>query len=180
MVMLGIQKDSADLSIHKSIFDIDFPIFAITKNYRNIWEEEKVTYIETDSGVYVLDNKNIQGNTLGQRRLRIKNSKLYIPRIVVHSIPQLIKSEYKTFIDNNGILFKYFKSATAPLEYHKVDRVARTDKGCVLHFKSINNPILIPCRYAFGIEYVGFLVTKMGYILYEYSETFKGNTWRKI
>ncbi len=163
-----------------TLFDIEFPIFALTTYYRRIWEEDNITYIETDSGVYALDNKNIKGDTLGQRRLRIKSIKLYMPREVVHSISQLLKSDYICFIDNNGKVFKYSKTRTAPLEYHKVDRVARSAKGCVLHFKTINNPILVPCRIAFGIEYVGFIVTQLGYILYEYSEEHKQNTWRKI
>ena len=130
--------------------------------------------------MYVLDNKNIQGDTLGQRRLRINNSKLYIPRAVVHTIAQLIRSDYKTFIDNNGEVFKYFKHTTVPLKYCKVKKVVNRDEGCVLHFTDIDNPILVPCARAHGTDYVGFLITQMGYILYEYSETPKSDTWRKI
>jgi len=165
----------------KTIFDIKFPIFPLTRNYKHIWTEDNITWIETESGVYVLDNKNIQGNTLGQRRLRIKNSKLYIPRAVVHNVAQLIRSEYKTFIDNNGIVFKYIKNTRVPLKYYKIKKVVRVeDKGCVLHFNDIDNPVLAPCAIAYGISYVGFLITNIGYILYEYSETNKPDSWRKI
>lgn len=168
------------LKKYKNIFDIQFPIFPVALNFERIWTEDNITKIETASGVYVLDNKNIQGDTLGKRRLRINNSKLYIPRGVVHSIGQLIRSKYKTYIDNTGEVFKYIKHTTVPLKYHKVDRIIETEHGCVLHFKDIHNPIILSCRNAHGIEYVGLLHTNIGYILYEYSETIKANTWRKI
>lgn len=180
MEMTKPWRDNVDLSKLRNIFDIQFPIFAVAKNYKNIWTEDNITKIETNSGVYVLDNKNIQGDTLGQRRLRIKNSKLFIPRAVVHNIGQLIRSDYKTFIDNNGEVFKYIKHTTVPLKYYKVKKVVKTDNGCVLHFIGVDNPILAPCARAYGTEYVGFLITSMGYILYEYSENAKGDTWRKI
>jgi len=169
-----------DLSKHKNIFGIQFPIFAVAKTFKNIWEEDNITKIETASGVYVLDNKNIQGDTLGQRRLRINNSKLYIPRAVVHTIPQLIRSDYKTFIDNNGEVFKYIKHTTVPLKYYSIEKVVKTLQGCVLHFKDIDNPILVSCGRAYAIKCVRFLITNIGYITYEYSDTIKGNNWRKI
>ena len=169
-----------DLSTVKNIWDVEFPIFGLAKNYKRTWTEDRISYIETDSGVYVLDNKNLEGDTLGQRRLRVKSAKLFIPRLVVHSIPQLIKCEQKNFIDNKGLIFKYIKHTRVPLKYYKVDKVVDTDQGCVLHFNGIHNPIILSCREAYGIGYVGFLHTQIGYILYEYSESIKGDTWRKI
>jgi hypothetical protein len=178
--MWKLAKAMEQFKKYKNIFDMQFPIFAISTNNKRIWTEDKITYVETASGVYVLDNKNIKGDTLGQRRLRIKNSKLYIPRAVVHSIPQLIKSKYKNYIDNNGNTFKYIKHTVVPLKYYKVDKIVETDKGCVLKFKNLNNPIILSCREAYGVNYVGFLLTQIGYITYEYSEVYKADTWRKI
>ena len=170
-----------EIGKYKTIFTIDFPVFTITKNYKNIWTKDKITYIETESGVYVLDNKNMQGDTLGQRRLRLKSFDMYIPRKVIHSVTQLIKSKHRTFIDNNGIVFKYLKQTLVPLKYYEVSKVVNKPKiGCILYFKDIDNPIIVPCKQAYGINYVGFLITKIGYILYEYSEEIKGDTWRKI
>lgn len=169
------------LKTHKNIFDIQFPIFAISNTHRDLWTEDNITNVRTDSGVYVLDNKNIQGDTLGQRRLRIKNSPLYIPRMVVHNISQLIKSNYRTFIDTKGELFTYTKQTTVPLKYFEVVKVVKQPNiGCILQFKNLDNPILVSCSIAYGIDYVGFLITNMGYIEYEYTEERKPNTWRKI
>lgn len=172
--------DTSNLQGYKSIVDIVFPIFTISNNYVKTWVEDNITYIQTDSGVYVLDNKNIRGNTLGQRRLRINYSKLYMPRQTLHNIPQLLHSRYNVFIDNLGTIFKYKKVKLVPLRYHKVSQIIKTPEGCVLHFNDINNPIKVEASIAYGIEYVGFLHTDIGYITYEYSETLKKNTRRKI
>lgn len=169
-----------DLSKHKSIFDVSFPIFALAKQYDRVWTEDNITKIQTPSGIYVLDNKNMKGDNLGQRRLRIKNSKLYIPRVIVQNIPQLINSTYKTYIDNAGEVFKYVKHKLVPLKYYKVRRVLKTEDGCVLYFKDLDNPIKVSCKSAYGIGYVGFLITKLGYIEYDYSEERKKDAWRKI
>jgi len=122
----------------------------------------------------------MQGENLALRRLSINNSPLYIPRKAVISIPQLIKSKYKTFIDTTGKVFEYRKQERVNLKYHKVKKVNETIKGCALVFETIDNPILVSCFNAYGIEYVGFLETKIGYIPYEYSEEYKPDTWRKI
>jgi len=39
---------------HKDFSDITFPIFTITPNYKRIWDEFNIKYIETESGIYIL------------------------------------------------------------------------------------------------------------------------------
>jgi hypothetical protein len=162
------------------LFDISFPVYAITKTYRKIWEEMNVVYIETESGTYVLDNKNIDGNTIGERRLKIKNSELYIPRKVYYNISQFLHSKYNKFIDSKGNIFSWKKSFNVPLKYHKVAGVIQTEEDCIIHLKDIIFPQKVNCRIAYVINYVGVLHTEYGYVLYEYCENKKKDTYRKI
>ena len=164
----------------KSLLDIEFPIFTITPTYKRIWEEFNITYIETESGTYMLDNKNLDGDTLGERRLRMTTSLRYIPRKAYYNITQLIKSKNKTYIDNTGSVFTYRKTRTVPLKYYKVMDVVSMEEGCILSFKGINFKLRISCMDAYDIKYIGLLVTEMGYILYETSEIKKKDTYRKI
>lgn len=164
-----------------SILDsIEFPIYGITNDYRRIWEDMNVLYIETDSGVYTLDNKNVPGDTLGKRRLRINAGKKYIPKKVVYSISQMLHSAHNIFIDNTGSVFRYKKTMAVPLRYHVVDKIVKMEEGCVLLLKGIDYPIQMNCREAHSIKSVGLLHSSIGYILYEYSESVKNNSWRKI
>ena len=160
--------------------DIQFPVYAIGKNKRKIWAELNVVYIETDNGVYILDNKNLEGNTLGKRRIKIKSDNKYILRKVYYNIEQFLHSKYSTFIDNKGKIFNWEKSIFVPLKYHKVKKVIKYENECVIHLKDINFPQKLNCRLAYGIQYVGVLHTEEGYILYEYSYKLKKDSRRKI
>ena len=160
--------------------DLQFPIYAIAKNYKRIWEDLNVLYIETDSGTYVLDNRNMEGDSLGARRLRLKGSDMFIPRKVYYNVSQLVHSSYKDFIDNSGKVFKWKMSTNVPLKYHKVRKLVETDNGCIIHLKDIEFPQLVNCRIAHVVKYVGVLHTNDGYIVYEYCEAQKKDTYRKI
>lgn len=164
---------------HKSLRDIRFPIFGVTNSYKKIWEEFGVLYIRTTKD-FVLDNKNLEGNTLGERRAKIKGSEKYIPRITIFNVPQLLNTKYKTFIDSNGIPFKYVKHSYVPLTYHKVIRKTRTDEGYILEFKDTTYMVKVHYADALGIKYVGLLNTQLGDILYEFTDEYKTNTRKKI
>ena len=166
-----------------NLFNIHFPAYSITKTYKKIWEEMNVTFIQTESGTYMLDNKNIPGDTLGKRRLRIKNDiyKLYRPRKVFYTISQLIKAKDKIFIDSSGIVFKYQKTETVPLKYYPVSDVVQAEDGeCIIYIKNSDWSYKTSCRDAYGISYVGLLDTKYGHILYEFTDDKKKDTRRKI
>jgi hypothetical protein len=164
-----------------SLFDIDFPIYAITKTYKRVWEEHNVLFIETNSGTYILDNKNMTGDTIGQRRLKINNSKLYIPRKIIYNISQLINSKYSTFIDTNGKFFNYIKTKFVPLKYFKVNSIHKCSDGeCIISVNKINYNYKINCRKAYSINYVGLLCTEIGYIPVDFSDEIKPNSKRKI
>jgi len=165
---------------NRDFSDIEFPIFSITSSYKRIWDELNVKYIQTESGTYILDNMNLPGETLGERRLHIKTGLRYIPRKAYYNITQLIKSNNKTYIDSTGCVFTYKKTRMVPLKYYKVMDVVSTEEGCTLLIKGINFKIRMNCREAYNINYVGVLETDMGYILYDTSETKLKDTRRKI
>jgi len=162
------------------LFDIKFPVYAIAKNNKRIWEEMNVLYVETDTGIYVLDNKNLSGSTVGERRLKIKNSQLYVPRKVYYNISQFLHSKYTEFLDTTGKYFKWKKSITVPLKYYKVSHVSKYNDDCIVHFKDVECPQKLNCRLAHSIKCIGLLHTEYGYIVYEYSDTYKKDTYRKI
>ena len=164
----------------KDFSDINFPVFTITASYIKIWDEFNIKYIQTQSGTYILDNKNLSGDTLGERRLKITTGLRYIPRKAYYNITQLIKSKTKTYIDNTGCVFTYKKTRTVPLKYYKVMDVVSTEEGCILSFKNVNFRLRTNCREAYEIIYIGLLITSMGYILYETCEEKKRDTTRKI
>jgi len=168
------------MPLNKNFSDIEFPIFTLTPNYKRIWDEFNVKYIETPSGIYILDNMNLNGRTLGERRLKIKTGLRYSPRKVYYNIAQLIKSNNKTYIDNTGCVFTYRKTRMVPLKYFKVMDVISTEEGCTLLIKGINYKLRTNCREAYNIKYVGLLIVDNNYILYDVSNIPLKDTRRKI
>lgn len=162
------------------LFDIQFPIFSIAKSYKRVWEDMNVLYVETISGKYIIDNKNIDGDTLGKRRIKMNATTKYRPRKVIYNIHQLIHSKDKFFVDNTGTFFKYEKTEFVPLKYHKVKDTTRLEDGCIISIEDIYFPQKVNCRLAFSTEYLGVLHTKMGYILYSYNTEKLKDTRRKI
>lgn len=164
-----------------SLFDISFPIYAITNNYKRIYEELNVLKIDTPSGTYVLDNKNITGNTVGERRLKITGSDLYIPRKTYFTLGQMLHSKYTVFMDKDGIVFNYKKTGFVPLKYFKVQSITKASDGeCVLQIPQVSFSYKVNCRKAYSIEYIGLLCTDFGFIPYEFTDEYKKPTRRKI
>jgi hypothetical protein len=169
------------MNLVKQLSDIKFPIYSLPLLYRRIFREFNVLYIETDSGnVYVLDNKNIDGDSLSKRRLKIKYSLKYNNHTIVYNISQLIRSNYKTYIDSDGNIFHYKKTKMVDLKYHKVKYITHRDSYSVLYLADILTPIKVHKKMSFDINYVGMLHTDKGHILYEYCSEKKPNTKRKI
>lgn len=164
-----------------NLFNLNFPLYSITKTYKRIWTELNVLYIKTQSGTYVLDNKNLSGDNVGKRRIKIQSSELYKPRKVYYNLSQLLHAKGNIFMDNDGVVFKYKKTQYAPLTYYKVQNVTQAKDGeCILEVPQINYSYKINCRKAYSIEYIGILATEYGFIPYEFSEEYKKPTRRKL
>ena len=168
-----------------NLFNIEFPVYPITSSYKKIYEDMRVTYIDTEFRTYVLDNKNVAGATLGERRLHIVENegfKIYNHRHTYFTIAQFLKSQYKVFIDSDGKVFRYKKTQYVPLIYHKVAEVIRLDdeQGCVITLNGVVHSIKMNCRKAYSINYVGILHTPYGYIEYSFEEEHKKSTRKMI
>lgn len=132
----------------------------------------------------IIDDKSIQGDTLGIRRLKLKlqNVPLYRINKAIYSVGDLIRlaSTRPWIIDSKGTIFKYEKKVTAPLTCHKIQKILRSDKGMYIlqlegvpeRFKILND--VKNCQYA------GVLTINNKRILYGlYEKEFK-KTRRKV
>lgn len=161
--------------------NIKFPVFAVG-HYAKLWSENNILYLESESGIiYKLDNKNLQGSTLGLRRLRIDKKERYRFIGTYFTIAQLIKSGKKLIIDNSGKLIKYIKNKRTPLIYRPITKRKLIEgKGILIYAKNIPNPFLVSAYIYKDQNYVGLLNINDGYLLYELSYERKPDTWRKI
>lgn len=143
---------------------------------------------ETNSTTAVLrivDDRSLPGDTLGKRRLRLRESegvKVYPVSVGIYFLADLIKLAKATtwFIDSSGRVFQYKKYARAKLETKKIKQVLpAAGLGCVIEvaglsqrFKSMTRPKTE--------EYAVLLNLGKVYILYGLSDNPKPPSWRLI
>jgi len=166
--------------------DIKFPIFPI-RSYNKIYEEHKIIHIETAVNYWIIDNKNLSGDDLASRRFKIKKEKRYPLTLSIFTIGQLLryKSPTSYFIDSLGYMFKYSKSTRTKLSYYRVDKYVIREKAVLLFSNKLPYPIYIDHLYFKSVDdvdnlYVGLLDYRNGHLLYELTNVWKKETWRKI
>jgi hypothetical protein len=160
--------------------DITFPVYCI-KNYDTIITDEKIIYVEEDEYRKILDNKYLEGDTLGKRRLRIPKESRYNLKFCYIDFHQLLKSKCKLFIDNNGILINYKKHYRAKLTYHRIEKSKQVENvGHIIFLEDLNIPLEVSSLVYNYQNYVGLLHYGNGYVVYEFCHTKKSNTWRMV
>ena len=172
--------------------EIHFPVYRLSKDrpikdgsitfYRkakyNIDTNKMFEYIK------IIDDTEIEGDTLGRRRLQIPSNVKYIIKRSYKYIKDVIKQSDGGywFIDNLGRVFQYKKSMKVPLVCREILEVhpgahgmgsTIEVKGIVPRFKTM----YIPTNKE---KYVALLKMHSGYVLYGlYEEKFE-DTWRKV
>jgi len=124
----------------------------------------------------ILDDKNIEGDSLASRRLKLLASSAPLFRLskAIFFLGDLIKEATSStyFIDANGMIFNYVKTTTAKLKFHKINKVLQIPTGGAIievlgipnRFKVINYPT--PETKCAGVLHIG--ISTILYGLYEY------------
>lgn len=172
--------------------EIHWPVFPLRKDdpiiLDNISMYGKLVFdTELDTFIhkyYIIDDKDIPGDTLGSRRLLLKQLKipLYKLTTAIYSIGDMLRTMINNpwFIDHRGYIFKYKKQASAPLTCHKIIKILRGTTGvCIIELEGINERFKLlndtkDCGYA------GVITINKKHILYGlYDKPFK-KSYRKI
>jgi hypothetical protein len=174
-----------------NLLEISWPVFRLGEHKPTI-ENNLVYYskeyvdkesLETRIGLRIVDDKSVQGNTLGLRRLVITGARLFPIRQAIYFLGDLIKIAKQTtwFIDNTGKVFQYRKSSRAKLTAYKIKKVLPLEgMGAIIEVQGL--PQRFKCMYAPKPEqfYAGILRWGLSYVLYGfYDEQFKA-TYRLV
>ena len=166
----------SELVITYKEFDrVSFPIFKLPS--ANWSEQDGLVYLDGS----LLDDRNMPGETLGIRRLQTPFKDLIVLKKSLLDVIGLIKQPPSAYVDNMGFLFTYEKTTMASLKYHKIRKVERKDVASILWLKDINFPFKqkrppLPENTWAGVLYI----QGIHLLIYEFSETKKSDTRRKI
>lgn len=157
----------------RTIFDIQYPVYVIHSD--NVELIDGILWLDDQ----VLDDRNMPGETLGKRRLQTPMKSLYPLRYMIEDEIGLISHRRNTFIDSNGEAFIYTKTRIANIKYHKVTKIEKKEVASVLWLKGISFPFLE--KRPPNKNWAGVLYNKnIPWIIFDFSDVQKKDTWRKI
>ena len=129
----------------------------------------------------VVDDRNVSGDSIGQRRLKTPLKNLYDLKYQLNTFGDMTKHRGKFYVDSNGKFFIYEKSKKAKLKYHKIDKIQSKDIMTLLWIAGIPFPFEVARPPLLTDRYAGILyVNNRPSFIYEITDTKKKDTWRKI
>lgn len=129
----------------------------------------------------VVDDRNMKGDTLGVRRLQTSYPSMFPLKRQIDSFNGLLKQNQKTFIDSKGRPFIYEKSTWCSLQYSRIKKKELRDEYCLLWLESTSSPFSVPRPPEANMAFAGVLyLSGLPWILYEYSDSRKKKTRRKV
>ena len=129
----------------------------------------------------VLDDLNMEGETLGARRLKSPMQSIYPLKYMIEDVIGLMKHRGNTFIDNEGKVINYEKTKTLKLKYHKIRKREKKGIATVLWLKDVPFPFAEKSPPDPDFSWAGVLYdTGIPWKIYDFAEDKKKDTWRKI
>ena len=148
---------------------IAFPVYKL-RSYTKIEYTDNITYVHTYYKSYVLDNKNLLGDTLGERRTRIKEGNIY-PFKANFKTPRDLVVAAKTgdvFCDSTGKLFKYKKTKLCDILCFKIKNKVTFNSKVILHLEDFPVPFVVP-RAVLNRQHRYITIVKYGGYFFLYS-----------
>lgn len=158
----------------RNLSSIEFPVYLLPSSN---WEVvDGLLFMEGK----VLDDRNMSGKTLGARRIQTEFS-LFPLSTLVWDIVGLIKQRTNYFIDSAGTPFIYEKTKTISLKYEKILKVERKGVASVVRLSGVRNGFKVIRPPESGMSWAGVLfLNKYPWVVYDFSEEKKKDTWRKV
>ena len=94
--------------------DIRFPLYVVHSD--EVMRRDGILWIDGA----VLDDTNVEGQSIGERRLRTPLKNMYDLKHQIDNFGGLIKHRGRFYVDSNGKFFIYEKSVKADLKYHLI------------------------------------------------------------
>lgn len=171
---------------------IRFPVYFLGE--RKPEQENGVTFYfygkhhvdrDTEYQIQVIDDKNIPGESLGVRRMKLANAKqpLYKLKRAIFFLGDLIKLTKggTWYIDSNGQTFEYRKTARCQLIFRPISSILPIKTGgSIVEVAQVNSRFKTLLAPTGREKWAGLLRVGNGYILYGLYEDRLEDTYRMV
>lgn len=173
--------------------EISFPVFRL-KQERPLERDGLVYYVsesfnldtaESKQTVRLIDDKNLEFDTLSRRRLEIAKAEgvLYPIKYAVYFLGDFVKLNKPGvyWIDSAGKYFQYEKSTRAKLKFYEIENIFPLEAmGAVIQVRGLPQRFKVLFKPSSKIAWAGILDVNKMKILYGLYEQPHKETWRKI
>jgi len=160
---------------YKTLDRVEFPIFILPSSNWDL--TDGLLYLDGE----LVDDRNMSGKTLGQRRLQTPHKGLLPLRKSINNLVGILKQPNYYFIDSNGAPFIYQKTLMLPLKYRKIRKIERKTTASLIWIDKWKIPFTVPRPPEPEMLWAGVLLLRdYPWIIYEYSENEKKGTRRKV
>lgn len=157
-----------------------FPAYRL-RSYTRMYNEELALLIETRNGTYILDDKSLEGETLGERRLKIADEYLYPLSDIVFTLEELIRSKSNKFIDSAGEVITYKKSKLYTIHCKEIQSITKLGNFLYLIILDGTKPTTFESFSDIGEPKYCLLVDiKGGSLVYGFTDSDVGTFKRKL
>jgi hypothetical protein len=158
----------------KNIRNVNFPVYKLGTDDLHYYNG--ILFAEGK----VIDDRNMSYETIGKRRLSIKEE-LYPLRYVAFNYIDLINAGYRHFIDNRGRAFSYRKSKYCTVKSLKVEKIKYKDEYSTVVLKGCSNEFKVWRPPQDGLTWAGVIyIDKFPWEIIEYTESKKKSYKRMI
>ena len=161
----------------RNVHKIKFPVYKLPSE--NWDSSDGLVFMEG----LVLDDRNMEGETLGIRRLQtpFQKSLFQLTKSFPSFVSLALQRSGSCYIDSRGTCFIYEKTTFCHVKYHRVSQVYKKDYVSTLKLKGIRNTFQIPRPPPDGTEWAGVLYYRgLPWKLFDFSKTRKEDIRKKV
>jgi hypothetical protein len=149
----------------KYIKNVAFPVFKLRSSEVHYYRG--VLYIENK----IIDDRNLEGDTLGKRRLKILEEEKYYLKGAALDFVGLLQANHRHFITNKGQAFTYIKKKRCKVKSFKIKDVLHKDSFSVVKLEGIKLDFSVARPPPLGYLWASVIfINEFPWEIIEYSE----------
>lgn len=157
--------------IHKIVF----PIYVLHTD--EVEKQDGLLFCDTQ----IVDDRNVKGTTIGQRRLQSPHKNLYPLKFMLTDFRGMILHRGENYIDTIGRYFRYQKTRTGIIKSYEIEDTEQKELATLIKLKDIRHRFEVKRPPDTALKFAQVLmINNRPSILWSLSKQREKNTWRKI
>ena len=157
--------------LHKIVF----PIYVLHTD--EVVEQDGLLFCDTQ----IVDDKNVKGDTIGQRRLRSPHKNLYKLKYMLDDFRSMIQHRGQDYVDTYGRYFRYEKTDVATVTSREILDIRQKGQASLVWCRDIPFPFEVKRPPKDTVNFAQILMYKgRPSVLWSFSKEKQKDTWRKV